>query len=93
MQKVSQESAGTPSAKASTLSKGRTGERGEEDVFGGWVWAADGQEKTGLMLNEAETRSITHAQGISVKTLAAYLVLSLAPRHDTQLKLVKSLSA
>lgn len=45
------------------------------------------------MLNEAEMRSITHAQGISVKTLAAYLVLSLAPRRDTQLMLVGPLSA
>lgn len=39
------------------------------------------------MLNEAEAISITHAQGIHVKTLAAFLLLSLALRHDTQLTL------
>lgn len=39
------------------------------------------------MLNEAEAISITHAQGIHVKTLAAFLLLSLALRHDTRLTL------
>lgn len=39
------------------------------------------------MLNEAEAISITHAQGIHVKTLAAFLLLSSALRHDKQLTL------
>lgn len=75
------------------LSNGRTADGGEEDVFGAWLWAADGQMRTSLMLNEAGTLSITHAQGICVQTLAAILVLSLALRHHTQLMLVSSLSA
>lgn len=77
------------------LGNGRTGDGGEEDVFGAWLWAADdgGQTRTSLMLNEAEMLSITHAQGICVQTLAAILVLSLALRHHTQLMLVSSLSA
>lgn len=50
------------------------------------VWGVGGcrcrQNTTSLMLSEAETLSITHAQGISVETLAPYLALSLAPRND-----------
>lgn len=53
-----------------------------------------GQKRRSLKLNEAEVITITHGHGICVKTLAhSPSLLSLALRRDTQLMLVKSLSA
>ena len=42
---------------------------------------ADRQNRTSLMLSEAETLSL-HMPKASLSTLAPYLALSLAPRHD-----------
>lgn len=57
------------------------GERCKFWGVGGWglEMQADRQSRTSLMLSEAETLSITHAQGISVETLAPSLASSLAP--------------
>lgn len=64
------------------LCKIKEGQEEEDDRGGGWwvvgggVWRglreeADRQNRTSLMLSEAEVVSITHAQGISVTTCSA----------------------